>query len=88
MEHTQWTDSSASRTGIRLERLVRHCGTRRRRGRTFDVVGQVPGNHFVQQFGHALDNRRLEHIAGISADTSLTNDMSLADFTRSLREIT
>ena len=52
------------------------------------MVGQVPGNHFVQQFGHALDNRRLEHIAGISADTSLTNDMSLADFTRSLREIT
>ena len=39
--------------------------------RTFDVFGEVPSNHLIQQFGHALDNRRLEHIAGVSPYASL-----------------
>jgi len=41
-------------------------------GSTFDVIIQVVSDHLVQQFGHALDNRRLEHTARVSSDSSLT----------------
>jgi hypothetical protein len=44
----------------------------RRKRETFDVLAHVPSNHFVQQLGRALDNRRLEHIARIRPDSSLT----------------
>ena len=49
---------------------------------TFDVVAQVPSNHFVQQFGRAPDNRRLECITWIRPDSGLTK----ADENGSLRE--
>lgn len=38
---------------------------------TFDVVGEIPSNHFVQQLGHALDNWCLDHIARVGADPGL-----------------
>ena len=44
----------------------------RREGKTFDVVGEVVGNHLVQQLGRALDNWCLEDAARVSPDTGLT----------------
>lgn len=48
-------------------------------GETFDMLVEVPSNHFVQQFGNALNNRRLEHIARVCADSSLTEKDVSAD---------
>jgi len=39
---------------------------------TFDMLCEVPSNHLIQQFGHALHNHRLEHIARVSANSGLT----------------
>ena len=44
----------------------------KREGKTFNVSGHVPGNHLVQQFGHAIDNWGLEHVTRVSADAGLT----------------
>ena len=42
-----------------------------RGGKTFDVLGKVPSNHLIQQFGYALDDWRLEDITRVSADSGL-----------------
>ena len=36
------------------------------------MFAEVASEHFVPQIGHFLDDRRLEHIARISADPGLT----------------
>lgn len=54
---------------------------------TFDVVGEVIGNHFIQQLGRALDDWRLEDTARISPDTGLMRGrMRTAGFTSRPRE--
>ena len=36
------------------------------------MVAEAKSEHLVLQFGHRLDGRRLDQIARISADSSLT----------------
>ena len=44
----------------------------RRKGKTFDVVGEIPSNHHVKEFGYSLHYRRLDHATRVSPDTGLT----------------
>ena len=44
----------------------------KREEKTLNVFAKAVSEHFVPQLGHSLDDRRLEHIARISSDSSLT----------------
>jgi len=68
---TKWTNSFASKTGIHLEMIGQVGSEEGVEGRTFDMIVKVVSDHLVQQFGHALDNRRLEHTARVSPDSGL-----------------